>query len=156
MGAFTCAHSHTRYSSFAITSLKVFSIFMCVPVARPRLHLQKFPCVPLFNKKVKFVDFHVFLVAYVMFCAIWYRLYNFKNVKNTHGGVSFLVKAKSNFTKSNTLPWVFFTSFKLYKRQQIAQNITYMRGIKSVKKDIFLKVLWFYGTVSKTFLSTLG
>ena len=67
MGAFTCAHSHTRYSSFAITSLKVFSIFMCVAVARPRLHVQKFSCVPLFNKKVKFVDFHVFLVVYVMF-----------------------------------------------------------------------------------------
>ena len=24
---------------------------------------------------------------YVMCCAIWYHLYNFKNVKNTHGGV---------------------------------------------------------------------
>ena len=24
---------------------------------------------------------------HVMFCAIWYHLYNFKNVKNTHGGV---------------------------------------------------------------------
>ena len=29
---------------------------------------------------------------YVMFCAIWYRLNNSKNVKNTHGGVLFLVK----------------------------------------------------------------
>ena len=25
--------------------------------------------------------------AYVMRCAIWYHLYNFKNVKNTRGGV---------------------------------------------------------------------
>ena len=24
----------------------------------------------------------------VMRCAIWYHLYNFKNVKNTHGGVA--------------------------------------------------------------------
>ena len=32
-----------------------------------------------------------------MFCAIWYELYNLKNVKNTHGGV----------TKSNTPSWVF-------------------------------------------------
>ena len=30
--------------------------------------------------------------AYVMRCAIWYLLYNLKNVKNTHGGVLFLVK----------------------------------------------------------------
>ena len=29
---------------------------------------------------------------YVMHCAIWYHLYNFKNVKNTHGGVLLLVK----------------------------------------------------------------
>ena len=37
--------------------------------------------------------------TYVMFCAIWYFLYNLKNVKNTHGGVLFLVKlqAKSEF-----------------------------------------------------------
>ena len=26
-----------------------------------------------------------------MFCAIWYHLYNLKNVKNTHGGVLLLV-----------------------------------------------------------------
>ena len=30
--------------------------------------------------------------TYLMFCAIWYHLYNFKNVKNTHGGVLLLVK----------------------------------------------------------------
>ena len=28
----------------------------------------------------------------VMFSAIWYHLYNLKNVKNTHGGVPLLVK----------------------------------------------------------------
>ena len=27
-----------------------------------------------------------------MRCAIWYHLYNLKNVKNTHGGVLILVK----------------------------------------------------------------
>ena len=25
--------------------------------------------------------------SYLLRCAIWYHLYNFKNVKNTHGGV---------------------------------------------------------------------
>ena len=29
---------------------------------------------------------------YVMFCAIWYHVYNFKTVKNNHGGVLLLVK----------------------------------------------------------------
>ena len=27
-----------------------------------------------------------------MLCAIWYNMYNLKNVKNTHGGVLLLVK----------------------------------------------------------------
>ena len=30
--------------------------------------------------------------SYVMRCTIWYHLHNFKNVKNTHGGVLLLVK----------------------------------------------------------------
>ena len=54
---------------------------------------------------------------YVMRCAIWYHLYNLKNVKNTHGGVLILVK--------HTSPWIFFMLFKLYKLYQIAQRITY-------------------------------
>ena len=49
-------------------------------------------------------------------------LYNLKNAKNTHGGV--LLKSNTppacNFTKSNTLPWFFFTFFILYKWYQIA------------------------------------
>ena len=57
-----------------------------------------------------------------MFCAIWYHLYNFKNVKNTHGGVLLLVKS----SKSKTPPWVFFTFFKLCKWYLIAQRIIYM------------------------------
>ena len=33
-----------------------------------------------------------FCVLYVVRCAIWYHLYNLKNVKKTHGGVLLLVK----------------------------------------------------------------
>ena len=66
----------------------------------------------------------------MMRCAIWYYLYNLENVKNTHGEVLNLVKFQGeacNFTtKSNTLPWVLFTFFKLYKWHQIAQRITYV------------------------------
>ena len=50
-----------------------------------------------------------------MFCALWYHLYNLKNVKNTHEGVLLC-----NFTKSNTPPKVFFTFFELYQWYQIA------------------------------------
>ena len=50
-----------------------------------------------------------------------------KKVKNIHGRALLLVKLQPlacNFTKSNTLPWVFFTFFKLYKWYQIVQRIT--------------------------------
>ena len=43
----------------------------------------------------------------LMFCAICYYLYNFKNVSVT-------------FSKSNAPPWVFFTFLKLDKRYQIS------------------------------------
>ena len=54
----------------------------------------------------------------VMVCAIWYHLYKLKSVKNTHGGVIFLVEIQAsdcNFTKSKTPPWVFLTYLKLHK-----------------------------------------
>ena len=60
-------------------------------------------------------------------CAIWYHLYNLKNVKNIHGGVLLLVKLQAsacNFIKSITPPWMFFPFFKLCKWYQIAQSIT--------------------------------
>ena len=50
---------------------------------------------------------HKFFPEYVMRCAIWYHLYNLKNVKNTHGGVLILIKLQAlacNFTKINTPP----------------------------------------------------
>ena len=40
--------------------------------------------------------------TYLMRCAIWYHLSNFKNVNNTHEGVLILVKLQAevcNFTK---------------------------------------------------------
>ena len=49
-----------------------------------------------------------------MLCAIWYHLFNFKKVKNTHGGMTLLVKLQTYFTESNAPLWVFFMFFKLY------------------------------------------
>ena len=78
---------------------------------------------------ISILNFSLFLQKdcrqYVMRCMIWYHLYNFKNVKNTHGGVLLLLKA-CNFTKSSTPPWVFFTFFTWYKWYQITQNILYI------------------------------
>ena len=60
---------------------------------------------------------------YLMRCAICYHLYNLKNVKNTHEGVFLLVRYILSF-------------FKLYKRYQIAQRITYAdTGLGTRDKD---------------------
>ena len=89
----------------------------------------KLPSILSFLKKLLPTIFQYYVLianSDVMFCAIWYHLYNLKNVKNTHRGVLLLIKmqASSNFTKSNTPPRMFFTFFKLYKWYQIAQNIS--------------------------------
>ena len=38
-------------------------------------------------------------ITYVLLRAIWYHLYNLKNVKNTHGGMLLLVKSQASDTK---------------------------------------------------------
>ena len=50
----------------------------------------------------------------VMLCATWYNLHNLKNVKNTYGKVSFLVKLQAQpASKSNNPSWVFFRFINL-------------------------------------------
>ena len=55
---------------------------------------------------------------HVMLCAIWYHLYNLKNVENTHGGVLRLVKLQSsastctNGTKSRNASHYIKSSFQ--------------------------------------------
>ena len=68
----------------------------------------------------------------VMRCAIWYHLYNLKNVKNTHGGVLTLVKLQAK-------TWVFFTFFKLYKWYQMAQRTTDMKVNENLKNRCFIE-----------------
>ena len=58
--------------------------------------------------------------VYVVRCAIWYHLYNLKNVKNTHGRVLFLVKLQAEHTSMGV-----FIFFKLCKWYQIVQHITF-------------------------------
>ena len=50
--------------------------------------------------------------AVVMFCAIWYHIYNLKNVKNTHGGMLLL---SQQLYQISTPPWMLFTFLKLSK-----------------------------------------
>ena len=61
-------------------------------------------------------------------CTIWYHLYNFEKVKNSHGGVILLVRLQAltcNFTKSVTPPWVLLLFFKLYKWYQTTQSVSH-------------------------------
>ena len=85
-----------------------------------------------------------------MCCAIWYHLYNLKNVKNTHGGVLLLVvklqALACNFTtKSNTPPWVFFTCFKLHngaKSRNASQDMFLVEPIKVLRSSYLKKNIY--------------
>ena len=87
----------------------------------------------LSKTKVSLIAIKTLSIADVMFCAIWYYLYNLKNVKNTHGRVSLLVQLHAfivcNFTKSSTPPWVFFTFFKCTNgtKSRNAAHTVYLR-----------------------------
>ena len=64
---------------------------------------------------------YIFVYTYVMLCAIWYHLYNLKNVENIHGGVLYLVKLQDSANLLKITLGVFHV-FKLSKWYQIAQS----------------------------------
>ena len=41
--------------------------------------------------------------TYVTLCTVWYHLYNFKNVKNTHRGVLLLVKLQAPSCRNQSI-----------------------------------------------------
>ena len=111
---------------------------MCL-IYRNILSLFKMKIIEYCCKNIGLTTFsESLLYPFVIRCAIWYYLHNFKNVK-TPTEECYLVKlqAKStkSFTKSNTPSWVFFTFFKLYKWYQTAQRNTYIQT--------FLKMIGF-------------
>ena len=72
-----------------------------------------------------------------MLCAIWYH-----NVKNTHVGVLLLVNLQPeawNITKSDTPPSVFFTLFKLYKCNQIAQTSHVYQSMRKTQNSSIMR-----------------
>ena len=79
-----------------------------------------------------------FFLTYVMICAIWYHLYNLKNVKNTHERLLLLVKLQA---KSRTPPRVFFPLFKLYKWLIWGSCLTFGSCFNELKFFLVLKVL---------------
>ena len=106
-----------------------------------KMHTINFnPLPPPLPIHIRFLSvLHQNKALYVMRCAIWYRFYNLKNVRNTHGGVSLLVKLQDSachFTKSNTHPWGFFHVFKIV--QMVPNRVNHL--IIFIKKGRFLKL----------------
>ena len=108
-----CLDNYLIFSQFSpFITETILSLFKYYQEAfRKVLQIIKFFFISHQTKGDEFPQSHR-KKALVMFCAIWYHLYNLKNVKNTHGGVLLF-----NFAKSNTLPWSIgvFRVFKLNK-----------------------------------------
>ena len=75
------------------------------------------------------INFYFIHALYETLYGIWYHLYYFKNLRNTHGGVLLSKVEGFNYTKNNTFPWLLLTFFKLYKWYQIPQTIAYSKNI---------------------------
>ena len=71
-----------QFSFFAITEVKI-ELLIKGGYLPDRIFVSQLVCM---NNR------NLLLVTYMMRCAILYHLYNFKNVKKTHGGVLLLVK----------------------------------------------------------------
>ena len=70
-----------------------------------------------------------------MLCAIWYHFYKLKNLKNTHGGVTF---KPATLLKVALLHGCFSRFFKLYKWYQITQSFTFMENTNYLVQNLSL------------------
>ena len=75
----------------------------------------------------------------VIFCAIWYHLYNLKNVENTHGGCSPWVFLRllncTNGTKSRNA-WHITFAEHLYKPSGVFESWSEIKTKQSRGKDV--------------------
>ena len=124
-----CSFSDTLglfFRAFGLNT-EIFRVSLFIQLECGNIQTRNTPNTDTFHTVIFLFLAHI--ITFVMSSAIWYHLYNFKKVKNTHGGMLILVNLQAepcNFTKINTPPWVFFTFFKLYKWYQIAQRTTFM------------------------------
>ena len=114
----------------SLTSLKFF--YRPVLFMHVNSNIFCFYSIIFLIKKVN--HYECIIRIFVMLCAIWYQLYNLKNVKNTHGEVLLFVKLQA----FNTPLWEFSTFFKLYKWYQIEQRITsaFLRSLFRTQPNI--------------------
>ena len=87
--------------------------------------------------------------SYVVRCAIWYHLYNLKNVKNTHGGVLILVKLQASSLQDGS----FFQIFEIFRNLGIAFNINIRKCFWTVINTS--KIHYFYVEISTYYETSL-
>ena len=97
-----------------------------------------------------FNDVHLICICGVLLGLVPFVLFK-KREKHPWRSGNFSTVA--GFTKSNTLPWVFFTFFKLHKWYQIAESITlYYRNALNKQTLIIMKFIR-YNDYSKIFIN---
>ena len=73
-------------------------------------------------------------------CAIWYHMYNLKNVKSTHGGALWVFIYGYGYYPQ----WVFFAFFKLYKDTK-SGKVSHTRTAKNIlTTETSLKMIMCY------------
>ena len=75
----------------------------------------------------------------VMRCAIWYHLYNFKKVKNTHGGVLILVKLQA--TKQSNVILFYFVGWLYHALSKLANHQLLSYHINMIPSNILSYIL---------------
>ena len=107
------------FKDIKFTLLIVLTLFFQMFLLTPWKHQGSFN-FPMFSGKpkgsIRNRCVKNFISRYETLCAIWYHLYNLKNVKNTHGRVlnfSKVAGSALHLYKKYTPPWVFFTFFKI-------------------------------------------
>ena len=83
----------------------------------------------------------------MIFCAIWYHLYNFKNMKNTHGGVLLLVKLHTQTLLKVTLHHECFSHFLNCTNGTKSCKTSHM-WLLFIKKFLF-EPIGYFGPASK-------
>ena len=133
---------------YGVGRVNIYLITLTVNVSSWSICLQWWVCddLPvkfcLMHDRGGLFQFHLVLnfpgrAAYVMFCAIWYRLFNLKTWKTRMEEFYFKKSCRlksCSFTKLHSFVGVFFTVFSW---DQIAQRIAYIK----VEKDEPIVVL---------------
>ena len=83
----------------SVKNIPAVQVWEILATRGPKKNFLRLALIKCFTKKEHLQEH---LPIYMIFCAIWYQLYNLKYVRNTHGGVLLSVKLQ---TFSNASQW---------------------------------------------------